>query len=82
MTDLPASDHLAPPRAGHRGRWRTLLGAAPALLYTGIVLALFGGIAVDQLPASPLVRFALVAGGAALVVLAALWLDHRETSRG
>lgn len=81
MTDLPASDHLAPSRVAHRSRWRAALGAVPSLLYVGVVLALFGGIAVDQLPESPVLRLALVAGGAALVVLAALWLDHRETGR-
>jgi hypothetical protein len=81
MTDLPASDHLAPSHTEHRSRWRAFLGAVPALLYIGVVLALFGGIAIDQLPQSPVARLALVAGGAALVVLAALWLDRRETGR-
>jgi hypothetical protein len=78
MTDLRASQDLAAP--GHyRPAWRRRFGAAlPGLLYTALVLALFGGIAIDHLPESPTVRLGLVGGGAALLLLAALWLDRRE----
>jgi hypothetical protein len=78
MTDLPVSDRLTPPPRRQRSRRRSFLGALPGLLYIGVVLALFGGIAIDRLPQNPLIRFALVAIGAGLVVLVALWLDHRE----
>lgn len=77
MTDH-TSHHLA--AAGdHRPRWlRRLHAALPGLLYTALVLALFGGVAIDHLPESPMLRLCLVGGGAALLLLLALWLDRRE----
>jgi hypothetical protein len=78
MTDLRASQDLAAP-GHHPPAWRRrFVGALPGLLYTALVLALFGGIAIDHLPESPTARISLVAGGAALLLLAALWLDRRE----
>jgi hypothetical protein len=78
MTDLRASQDLAAP-GHHPPAWRRrFVAALPGLLYTALVLALFGGIAIDHLPESPTARLGLVAGGAALLLLAALWLDRRE----
>ncbi|HZB91197.1 MAG TPA: hypothetical protein VE397_07145 [Stellaceae bacterium] len=77
MTDHTSHDLAA--GGDHRPGWvRRLHGALPGLLYAAMVLALFGGIAVDHLPQSPMVRLALVGGGAALLLLLALWLDRRE----
>jgi peptidoglycan/LPS O-acetylase OafA/YrhL len=77
MTDLPVSDDLL--RRSHGGSWlRRLRAALPGLLYAGLVLAVFGGIAVDHLPESPVARLCMVGGGAIALVLAALWLDRRE----
>jgi hypothetical protein len=78
MTNLRASQPLAAP-GHHRPAWRRrFVAALPGLLYTTLVLALFGGIAIDHLPESPTLQLGLVGGGAVLLLLAALWLDRRE----
>ncbi|HUC67513.1 MAG TPA: hypothetical protein VMA53_19000 [Stellaceae bacterium] len=78
MTDLRASHPVVTP--GHRRpAWRRrFVAALPGLLYSALVLALFGGIAIDHLPESPTLQLGLVGGGAVLLLLAALWLDRRE----
>lgn len=79
MTDLPASEDLVAHHHHAGPGWRrSAVAALPGLFYVGIVLALFGGIAIDRLPDSPWARLAMVAVGVVLVVLAALWLDRRE----
>ncbi len=77
MADLPASHDLAPSARGSGWR-RGVFAALPALLYAGLVVAVFGGLAIDRLPDSLLARIGMVTGGAVVVVLAALWLGRRE----
>ena len=56
MTDMPAPNHLIPHRDAHPGWRRFVLAALPALIYAGLVLAVFGGFTLDHLPQSPLAR--------------------------
>jgi hypothetical protein len=66
----------------HFSGWRRYaLSALLPLAYAGAVLMLFGGVALDHLPQSPEAQLGIVALGAALLLLAALWLDRREAKR-
>jgi cytochrome b561 len=79
MTDLPASEDLAAHHRHSVSAWRrSAVAALHGIFYVGVVLALFGGIAIDRLPDSAWARLGMVAIGVVLVVLAALWLDRRE----
>ncbi len=74
------NDNRPQPSTGHPH----ILGAGDAALgvvYAAFAMALFGGFAGQHLPQGLLGRYALVIGGAALLLLAALWLDRRERRR-
>jgi predicted MFS family arabinose efflux permease len=60
---------------------RFLFGTAALLPYGAVIGALFGGFAFDHLPERSALRFAIVAFGACLLLLLALWLDHHEAKR-
>lgn len=76
MTDLPVSNDLLPQK---RHNWRRgAIALLPVLLYSALVLALFGGVAIDHLPDNGLAQLCMVAGGAIVLLLAAFWLDRRE----
>jgi hypothetical protein len=65
--------HETGPRAGD---------AALGVIYAAFAMALFGGFAGQHLPQGVFGRYAIVVGGAVLLLLAALWLDRRERRRG
>ncbi len=81
MTDMPAPNHLIPHRDAHPGWRRFVLAALPALIYAGLVLAVFGGFTLDHLPQSPLARLGMVACGAVALLFVAFFLDRREARR-
>ncbi|HXZ00530.1 MAG TPA: hypothetical protein VEI03_11055 [Stellaceae bacterium] len=81
MTDLPAP-HDAIPESESRPGWRRFaLALLPALIYVGLVLALFGGFTLDHLPQSSMARLGMVVSGALTLLLVALFLDRREAKR-
>lgn len=55
--------------------------AALGVVYAAVAMALFGGFAGEHLPQGVFGRYAIVVVGAALLLLAALWLDRRERRR-
>jgi hypothetical protein len=77
MADLPGSQHSAPPGDSRSLRQRAT-AALPGLVYVGLVLLLFGGLAIDQLPESQIARFGMVGAGAVVVLLLAAWLGRGE----
>lgn len=81
MTDMPVPHDLMPESDSRPGWRRLVLAALPALIYTGLVLAVFGGFALDHLPQSPLARLGMVACGAAALLGVAFFLDRREARR-
>jgi uncharacterized membrane protein YfcA len=81
MTDMPVPHDLIPHRDAHPGWRRFLLAALPAVLYAGLVLAVFGGFTLDHLPESPLARLGMVGCGAVALLFVAFFLDRREARR-
>lgn len=79
MADFPASRDLVPSGESRSG-WRRAVGALPGLVYAGLVLLLFGGLAIDRLPESQIARVVMVGGGAVAVLLLAFWLGRHETA--
>jgi hypothetical protein len=69
---IPTQTHIVGPGAGD---------AALGMVYAAFAMALFGGFAGQHLPQGVFGRYAIVVGGAALLLLAALWLDRRERQR-
>ena len=63
-------------------RWRRLASdAALVSVYAGVVLALFGGFALDHATRSTAVQIALVSSAMAVLVVSGIWLDRREARR-
>jgi peptidoglycan/LPS O-acetylase OafA/YrhL len=81
MTHMPASHDLVPHRDAYPGWRRFLLAALPAVIYAGLVLAVFTGFALDHLPDSPLARLGMVGCGAGALLFVAFCLDRREARR-
>lgn len=81
MTDTPAPHDLIPDRDRRPGWRRFALAALPALIYAALVLAVFGGFALDRLPDSPMARFGMVGTGALTLLFVAFFLDRREAQR-
>jgi hypothetical protein len=81
MTDTPAPHDRIPHRQAYPGWQRFLSTALPAVIYAGLVLAVFGGFALDHLPDSPLARLGMVACGAIVLLFVAFLLDRREARR-
>ncbi len=81
MNDMPAPHDSIPESESRPGWRRFVLAALPALVYAGLVLALFGGFALDHLPQSPTARFGMVVSGALTLLLVAIFLDRREAKR-
>lgn len=77
MARLPASQHNASSGDGRSLRQRAA-AALPGLVYVGLVLLLFGGLAIDRLPESQVARFGMVGAGAVVVLLLAAWLGRGE----
>ncbi|MGO8916145.1 MAG: hypothetical protein ACLQJR_09580 [Stellaceae bacterium] len=81
MTDIPAPHDLISESDSRPGWRRLMLAVLPALVYAGLVLAVFGGFALDHLPESQTARLGMVVGGALALLLFALFLDRREAKR-
>jgi hypothetical protein len=81
MTDVPLPQDVMPESESRPGWQRFALAALPALVYGGLVLALFGGFTLDHLPQSATARLGMVVGGAVSLLLVALFLDRREARR-
>jgi hypothetical protein len=77
------TDQTAPQiRVVKKNRSMRFWFATAALVpYGAVILALFGGFAFDHLPEGSAIRFAMVASGACLLLLLALWLDRHEAKR-
>ncbi len=81
MTDMPAPHDVISPSESRPGWRRFALAALPALVYAGLVLAVFGGFTLDHVPQSPMARLGMVVSGALALLLVALFLDRREAKR-
>jgi hypothetical protein len=81
MTDMPAPQDIISASESRPGWRRFAFAALPALVYAGLVLAVFGGFTLDHLPQSPTARLGMVASGALALLLVALFLDRREARR-
>jgi len=81
MTDMPAPPDIVSESESRSGWRRFALAALPALVYAGLVLAVFGGFTLDHLPQSPTARLGMVVSGALALLLVALLLDRREAKR-
>jgi hypothetical protein len=68
-------------KTSYSGWRRAALSVLLPLAYVGTVLLLFGGVALDHLPESREAQLGMVALGAALLLLVALWLDRRDARR-
>jgi hypothetical protein len=63
-------------------RWRRLASDAALVgVYAGVVLALFGGFALEPVTQSMSIQIALVSCAMAVLVASGIWLDHREARR-
>jgi hypothetical protein len=81
MTNMPAPRDLIPDSDSRPGWRRFVLAALPALIYAALVLAVFGGFALDHVPESPLARLGMVGSGAVALLFVAFFLDRREARR-
>ena len=77
MTDRQPQQITNHPRHVGPGAGDAVLG----IIYAAFAMALFGGFAGEHLPHGVFGRYAIVVGGAVLLLLAALWLDRRERRR-
>jgi hypothetical protein len=78
MADQTAPQSQVPARNRSVRFWLTIAALVP---YGAVIVALFGGFAFDHLPEGSAIRFALVASGACLLLLLALWLDRHEANQ-
>jgi protein-S-isoprenylcysteine O-methyltransferase Ste14 len=79
---MPAETAPTHVEKAHYSGWRRLaLSALLPLLYVASVLLFFGGVTLGHLPQSLEAQLGMVAGGAGLLLLLALWLDRREARR-
>jgi hypothetical protein len=80
---LAVTAQTAPPRQlPQKNRSvRFWLAIAPLVPYGAVIVALFGGFAFDHLPEAGIIRFAMVASGACLLLLLGLWLDRHEAKQ-
>ena len=79
MTDQTAPQSQVPAKNRSVRFWFATAALVP---YGAVILALFSGFAFDHLPEGSAIRFAMVASGACLLLLLALWLDRHEAKQG
>jgi zinc transporter ZupT len=75
MTDQTATQSRAPEKKRSMRLWFATAALVP---YGAVIVALFGGFTFHHLPEGSAIRFAMVASGACLLLLLALWLDRHE----
>jgi hypothetical protein len=75
MTDQTAPQSRVPKKDRGVRFWFATAALVP---YGAVIVALFGGFTFDHLPERIAIRFAIVASGACLLLILALWLDRHE----
>jgi zinc transporter ZupT len=78
MTDQIAPRSRVPKKDRSMRFWFATAAIVP---YGAAIVALFGGFAFHHVPEGSATRFAMVASGAGLLLLLALWLDRHEAKR-